>query len=91
MSLEKDHLHIYRRLKGSKDIYVCDHPDCTHQRTKEYIVGKRATCPYCHEPYILDRRILRLAVPHCEECTKGTSKSVDSGKVDDIVSKVLGI
>ena len=68
--LGSDHLHVYRRIKGSKTMYVCDHPDCTHRMTREYLVGKRALCPKCNQAYEIKRSSLTLARPHCENCTR---------------------
>jgi len=32
------------------------------------LMGKLAECPRCEEPFILDRRALRMAHPCCDKC-----------------------
>ena len=68
MSLEKDHLHIYKRSK-SKHIYKCMHPDCTHFTDKDFLEGKRARCLKCQEPFVLTKMQLNNLIPRCSNCS----------------------
>jgi hypothetical protein len=67
----KKHIHTYERRAIPKGMeckqvyYRCIDPDCSHRIVREDLFGKRATCPYCGEPYILDPRKLRAKLPHC--------------------------
>ena len=69
----KSHIHTYARIKKRPNQLRCLHPDCSHTTERDLAVGKRALCPFCGEQYILTWRELRLAKPHCSNCTKGAS------------------
>jgi hypothetical protein len=65
------HYHIYARLR--KDNFSCIDPRCTHKDWRKAIEGKFAVCPFgdpAHPHlYRLDREALRLALPHCKDCS----------------------
>lgn len=65
------HLHILRRvnLKNSKELFMCADPECTWSRRKEFLLGKKFTCPFCGNPYLVDQDMLRRKFPHCKDCT----------------------
>ena len=92
----KDHLHIYKRVKGSRNEYMCQDPDCTHKIQKKYMLGKRAACGICGKSFIITRQSLRLAMPHCDECKKGSVEKVneqrevnlDIGLIDELLGEL---
>ena len=47
---------------------------------------KRAKCPRCQDPdgFVLQTKDLRLAVPHCEDCTQG-KKTMPEVTFGDII------
>lgn len=82
------HLHIYKRIRGRSKYYRCAHPDCSHYNHKDLLLDKRAMCPYCGQSYILNWQSLRLAVPHCENCTKG-KKRIDVSLIEQNLKAIL--
>ena len=62
--------HEYERSKSNKEIYRCIHPECTHYHRREFLIGKKAICPKCKKPFILDKVQLRNKLPVCEFCSK---------------------
>jgi hypothetical protein len=66
------HIHEYERSKANKDIYRCIHPRCTHYHNREFLVGKEALCPMCHNAFILDWKQLKNKRPRCEFCRTST-------------------
>lgn len=90
----KKHLHTYEKrpkVKGEKSgvtIYRCIDPDCSHKIVREDLFGKRANCPYCGEPYILNPRILRLKLPHCgcrQLAEQGIDVKIDAMDITNIL------
>ena len=85
--LDENHLHTYKRVRGSKTQYICTHPDCDHRNFKKYMVDKRANCPRCQNAFIIRRKHLRLANPHCDACTAGQKKK--HKEFDKLMDEVL--
>ena len=52
-------IHIYERSVTNHTIYRCTHPDCKHYQKREYLIGKRAECPKCHEFFIISKSDLK--------------------------------
>jgi hypothetical protein len=77
------HLHLYRRVKwgdNKRIIFRCIKPGCKHYLYPEFLLGREAECPVCHEEYILTARDKFLRNPHCPEChtrRDRTTKKVD--------------
>lgn len=70
---KNEHLHKYKRIDiGSRQPYIvlkCTKPSCSHYIKATLAEGKMAECPRCDAPFLLDKEALRLAVPHCSNCT----------------------
>jgi len=90
MKKEGKHLHIYMRVPGRKDYYMCMHPDCTHYTHKSFLLNKRALCYFCHEPFIISRATLRLAKLRCENCKKNGIKSQEEFEIKKIQEVLEG-
>lgn len=89
--LSPDHIHSFRRMKGERR-YRCLHPDCNYIGTKEMIRGVRALCPYCHETYIVEGRLLELSKMHCAKCTRSSKQAIlnkQQAVLDDVLGEVL--
>lgn len=69
-------LHIYERSKTSKKVYRCLHPDCHHYNFAALLLGKRAECAKCKEPFILDAKQLKNKLPVCEFCSRSAKSKV---------------
>jgi hypothetical protein len=73
------HLHIYERMRSTKDgsptkFYRCTHPNCVHKMHKREIEGKEAICAICKQNrIILTKYNLELARPRCEECSNSSA------------------
>ena len=85
--LKPKHLHEYMRSSGSKNIYRCVDPDCTHYQSKEFLIGKRARCYKCKNEMLLNKSQLSNKVPVCLEC----SKSKSAKRVKDVRGFLEGI
>lgn len=75
------HLHTYvksdtRHPDWAKQIYRCTHPDCKHYIQAQFIIGKRASCAACGEPFIIPREQIKNAklVGFC--CSKAKKAKV---------------
>ena len=73
------HIHTYRRINighGGKEYWVmkCADEKCTHytpMATKlsvPLLLDKMSLCNRCGDPFILDKRALRMAKPCCDKC-----------------------
>lgn len=87
MALDNTHLHSYKRVASSKVQYYCMHPDCTHRNFKKFMADLRALCPKCERPFVIRKKHLRLAVPHCDDCTNGVKE--DRHKFDSVLDELL--
>lgn len=84
-----NHIHEYVRSRSNKNIYRCNHPQCSHFTSRELAEGKLALCTQCKNEFILTWDQLKNRAPRCLNCSK--SKKAQSHRasksfVDDIVS-----
>jgi len=90
MAKKYNHFHKYKRTKlGDKGfiVYRCMVPGCSHYLRKELLVGSLCQCWRCEEPMVITSYMLRLARPHCVDCTK--KKKVDK-KIDKLTELFEG-
>lgn len=80
-----DHIHKYRRRKYNKLYYYCIHPECSHTIHRDLLLGKRAICNRCEEPFIINSTSLQRVKPWC--CNKDCPNL--TGETDLIESLVL--
>lgn len=87
----KEHeLHIYRRSKYNKEVYMCTHPRCTHYHKKDFLEGKAAECPKCHKPFFLSKDQLRNKYPVCLGCSrspKAAMAQIAESSIHDILQE----
>jgi hypothetical protein len=93
--LEKHELHIYERSFSNKEIYRCIHPDCTHYTRRELLIGKRAECCKCHQPFIISKSQLKVGQKKsgrknlvCFTCTKSPKAAV-AKEVADVLDDIF--
>lgn len=81
--------HTYKRVNLARPAYKrgqrpekktylvlkCTEMGCNHYVPLHLAEGKIAKCPICEQFFELDKKALKLAVPHCVSCTK--SKDTD--------------
>ena len=84
------YVHEYERSKSNKEIYRCLHPQCSHYKKREFLVGKEAICHKCKNKFILTWLQLRNKRPVCEFCTK-SPKSSELQNMRELTSKTLDI
>lgn len=71
MAKAKKHIHQYKREKlGGKTIYKCTLPGCPHYLYRQFMDNVVSLCNECGNPFIMTKYGLRLAKPHCNDCTK---------------------
>ncbi|SRR6266498_2737814 len=87
------HLHEYQRSVSSIEIYRCMHPDCNHYTRREFIVGKRALCHKCKQPFIMTQKQLKagqkvrgILHPTCIFCSK-SKKAKTLTNIEEILEK----
>lgn len=82
------HIHKLKLHKYStgRKIYFCTLPDCNYKAAPALVVGKRALCNICGEPFILNEYAIRLVKPHCEGCHRSKDK-----KTGDIKLEIHGV
>lgn len=91
-----NHIHRYRRINIGRDgkeywVMQCALPKCTHYQpmvTKlscPSLVDKECICNRCGNPFILDRRAIRMEKPCCIGCAKRKKKIAD---VDDFFKEL---
>lgn len=82
------HIHKYVRIKVGKNKrieYRCILPGCTHVKRGEYILFQKSICNRCGNVFIIEQNMLKLAKPHCNDCTK---TRVDLTIPDDVLAKI---
>ena len=68
--------HIY---KTGVAVYFCTLPDCHYKIDTALALGKRSICHTCNEEFIMNEYTVRLARPHCMNCSKQKVRG-DNGK-----------
>ena len=66
--MENEHIHQYKRVKGSKVQYMCGMAKCPHFKHKKFLIGKASLCNSCGTEFILTEEHLRRARPLCLNC-----------------------
>ncbi len=87
------HLHEYERSVSNIEIYRCLHPDCSHYAKREFLVGKRAICHKCKNPFLLMQKQLKagqkvrgILHPTCSFCSKN-KKTAKLTELTEILEK----
>lgn len=78
------HTHVLRKIRGTTGdnlSFMCNDPKCTWKQPADLLDGKQFKCPYCNQPYLLTRRLMRLRFPHCKLCTKGQPREIITEQV----------
>jgi hypothetical protein len=71
------HTHKYYRIRVGRDkrpVFRCAIPGCVHKCEKELVIGRFTICHRCDEEVVMTRKMVELAKPHCDDCTKVTEK-----------------
>ena len=87
-----NHTHKYVRIyvgRNKRVEYKCALPGCVHKVRAEYIVGRISLCNRCEKEFVLDKENVRLAKPHCLNCTK-TKKEISVSAVADYLASLVG-
>lgn len=90
--MTKNHIHKYRRVNIGHNgteywVMQCSEPGCPHYHPMQTklsaptLRGKQALCNRCEEPFLLNKRALRMAEPCCDNCVnKKPNAIVDKAK-----------
>jgi hypothetical protein len=84
------HIHKYIRIKIGKTKrieYKCAIPGCVHHIREELIDGRQSLCNRCSKPFFMDKKNMKLAKPHCDECTMSNKQS-KINKIAELVGKL---
>jgi len=74
--------HLYKST-GSR-VFYCVLSDCSFKTEVQFTLGKKVICWRCGREFAMNEYSIRLAKPHCSNCTR--SKSEDK----EITSEVIG-
>ena len=86
-----EHTHTYIRVRGRKELYMCNDPDCKNPATKrEFLEGKRANCGICGRDFILTREQLRNKTPRCIDCRRVRPKKEDTQTMENLLNQFGG-
>lgn len=71
-----DHIHKLKRIKytNGEAIFFCINGSCEYELNVKKSLGKPNECHRCGKTFNLDELSMRLAKPHCKQCTKGKVK-----------------
>lgn len=84
MPRKPKHFHCYKRLSNGIS-YRCTKEGCPHSISgREFLLGRKAECPYCGAIFVIDSDHLRRKVLHCLICSK---KSASVEEVEAIAAK----
>lgn len=75
----KNHVHKLRRktYKNGESIFFCVGADCKYKVNVDLSLGKRTECWRCGESFIINEYSIRLAKPHCMDCTKKKDEKLE--------------
>lgn len=66
--------YIYEKGKAVKRkkylVYACSVTGCTHYIPVYLSEGKISICNKCDEAFVMTKKTMKLASPHCEDCTE---------------------
>ncbi len=75
------HIHKYKRFnltrkpdKPAYYVFKCILPNCPHYVRFDLVEGKFCICHKCNEAFLMTKLSMRLAKPHCIDCTKFEKK-----------------
>ena len=68
----KNHIHKLRRhkYKTGVSVYFCTMEDCHFKIECALSLGKRAICNLCNNEFVMNEYTIKLARPHCPDCSK---------------------
>jgi hypothetical protein len=72
--------HKYVRVKigrSGRIVFKCSIPGCVHHIREELAEGRLTICHRCNNEIVLTKLNMKLAKPHCDDCTVRKNKSVD--------------
>jgi hypothetical protein len=77
MTKNTGHIHRYKRVnigdpRKKYKVYRCMVAACSHYVRPELAEGRLAECWRCREPFVLDKKAITLAKPHCSKCVQST-------------------
>lgn len=66
---KQNHIHSFKKVKYGKGyVFRCTKIGCGSFFRPEFIDGREAECPYCHEVFIIRAAEKRMKFPHCSAC-----------------------
>ena len=80
--MTQKHTHKLKRhrYKTGNTVYFCTLPDCHWKLECHLCLGKKAICNLCGEEFIMTEYTIKLARPHCDNCSKIKVNSPDGKK-----------
>ena len=81
------HVHSYIQVKGDRDLFMCNDPNCSHYTNRKFVIGKRSSCPKCGRYLILDWDALRRVRPLCRYCRR-TKEAEELNRAQNIIEKI---
>ena len=82
---KKTHIHQYERViigkKGTYIVLKCMLSNCKHfMPDPSLAIGHLSQCPWCSEPFQLNKENILLKKPMCEDCRELRKKTLEQLK-----------
>jgi hypothetical protein len=76
------HTHKLKRYKYSTGnaVYFCTLADCHFKIECPMALGDKSICNLCNEEFIMTEYTIKLAKPHCDNCSKIKVSGADGKK-----------
>lgn len=74
------HIHKLKRhtFRNGEQVYFCTLPHCKYKVVVALALGKEVICNRCGDPFIMNEVSIRLAKPHCDDCTAKRKPDTDT-------------
>ena len=80
MTAKHTHRLKRHRYTTGSTVYFCTLPDCHFKIECVMALGKKSICNLCGNEFIMTEYTIKLAKPHCDNCSKIKVSSADGKK-----------
>jgi len=89
---KQKHIHKYKKVILGKDylVFKCQLPECSHYVPARLAEGKLSLCNRCGNAMLLDKRAMKLKLPHCTDCIQPRKKEEYDAIKDFLIASESG-
>lgn len=79
MAKVRKHVHKLKRhrYKTGNAVYFCTLPECHFKIEVALALGKISLCNLCNNEFVMNEYTVKLAKPHCDNCSKRKVEGTD--------------